>query len=87
MNASVFTLKAASVRLSRLARLPAHVLVLAEPVGFVEGRVGKDVVGVEVEMKVVAEGGGALEAVVSFNVVEDEFHHGESVGVQKATVM
>ena len=44
----------------RDAILPAHVVVFAEPVGVVEGRVGEDVVGAEVA----AEGLGVLGAEV-----------------------
>lgn len=36
------------IALRRDAELPAHVVVLAEPVGVVEGRVGEGVVGAEV---------------------------------------
>ena len=50
------------VALGRDAVLPAHVVVLAEPVGVVEGRVGEDVVGAEVGMEVAAEGVGVLGA-------------------------
>ncbi len=48
----------------RDAELPAHVVVLAEPVGVVGGRVCEDVVGAEVRMEVAAEGVGMLGAEV-----------------------
>ena len=46
------------------AELPARVVVFAEPVGVVEGRVGEDVVGAEVGMEVAPEGVGVLGAEV-----------------------
>jgi hypothetical protein len=38
------------IALGRETELPAHHPVLAEPVGIVEGRVGEEVVGVEVRV-------------------------------------
>ncbi len=42
----------------RDAELPARVVVLAKPVGVVEGRVGEDAVGAEVGMQIAPEGVG-----------------------------
>jgi len=50
----------ARVALGRDAELPAHVVVLAEPVGVVEGRVSEDVVGAEVGMEVAAVEDGIM---------------------------
>ena len=68
------------VALGRDAVLPAHVVVLAEPVGVVEGRVGEDVVGAEVGMEVAAEGVGVLGAEVGLDAAQGEVHHGEAAG-------
>ena len=68
------------VALGRDAELPAHVVVLAEPVGVVEGRVGEDVVGAEVGMEVAAEGVGVLGAEVGLDTAQGEVHHGEAAG-------
>ena len=68
------------VALGRDAVLPAHVVVLAEPVGVVEGRVGEDVVGAEVGMEVAAEGVGVLGAEVGLDAAQSEVHHGEAAG-------
>jgi len=80
MNASAFTLGAAYGSLSRSARLPAHVVVPAEPVGVVEGWVGEDVVGAEVGIEVVAEGVGVLGAEVGLDAAQGEVHDGEAAG-------
>ena len=68
------------VALGRDAVLPAHVVVLAEPVGVVEGRVGEDVVGAEVGMEVAAEGVGVLGAEVGLDAADGEVHDGEAAG-------
>ena len=68
------------VALGRDAELPAHVVVLAEPVGVVEGRVGEDVVGAEVGMEVAAEGVGVLGAEVGLDAAQGEVHDGEAAG-------
>ncbi len=68
------------VALGRDAELPAHVVVFAEPVGVVEGRVGEDVVGAEVGMEVAAEGVGVLGAEVGLDAADGEIHHGEAAG-------
>ena len=68
------------VALGRDAVLPAHVVVLAEPVGVVEGRIGEDVVGAEVGMEVAAEGVGVLGAEVGLDAAQGEVHHGEAAG-------
>ena len=64
----------------RDAELPAHVVVFAEPVGVVEGRVGEDEVGAEVGMEVAPEGVGLLWAEVGFDAADGEVHHGEAAG-------
>ncbi len=66
------------VALGRDAELPAHVVVPAEPVGVVEGRVGEDVVGAEVGMEVAAEGVGVLGAEVGLDAADGEVHDGEA---------
>ena len=48
------------VALGRNAVLPAHIVVLAEPVGIVEGRIGENEVGTQVGMQIAAEGVGIL---------------------------
>ena len=68
------------VALGRDAELPAHVVVLAEPVGVVEGRIGEDVVGAQVGMEVAAEGVGVLRAEVGLDAADGEVHHGEAAG-------
>ena len=68
------------VALGRDAVLPAHVVVLAEPVGVVEGRIGEDVIGAEVGMQVAAEGVGVLGAEVGLDAAQGEIHHGEAAG-------
>ena len=78
------------VAFGRDAELPAHVVVLAEPVGIVEGRVGEDVIGVrrrftmpgqaEVGMEIAAEGVGMLGAEVRLNAPDGEVHHREPAG-------
>ena len=60
--------------------LPAHVVVLAEPVGVVEGRVGEDEVGAEVGMEVAAEGVGVLGAEVGLDAADGEVHDGQAAG-------
>ena len=64
----------------REAKLPAHVVVFAEPVGVVEGRVGEDVVGAQVGMEVAPEGVGVLGAEVGLDAAQGEVHHGEAAG-------
>ena len=64
----------------RDAILPAHVVVFAEPVGVVEGRVGEDVVGAEVGMEVAPEGVGVLGAEVGLDAAQGEVHDGEAAG-------
>jgi hypothetical protein len=49
------------------AELPARVVVFAEPVGVVEGRVGQDVVGAEIGMEIAPEGVGLLFAEIGFD--------------------
>ena len=46
----------------RKAELPARVVVFAEPVGVVEGRVGEDEVGAEIGTEIAPEGVGLLFA-------------------------
>lgn len=60
--------------------MPAHVVVLAEPVGVVEGRVGEDVVGAEVEALVGEEGVGELFAEIEVDAVDSHVHCGEALG-------
>ncbi len=62
------------------AVLPAHVVVLAEPVADVEGKVGEDVVGLEVGVEVVAEGVGACLADIALDAADGEVHEGELPG-------
>jgi hypothetical protein len=68
------------VALGRDAELPAHVVVLAEPVRVVEGRIGQDVVGAQVGVQVAAEGVGLLGAEVGFDAAQGEVHHGQAAG-------
>ena len=68
MKISVFPLRAAFGSRSRSARLPVHLVIFAEAVGVVEGRVGEDVVGAEVGMDVAAEGDGGHEGRRFFGV-------------------
>lgn len=58
--------------------MPAHVGVLAVPVGVVEGWVGEDVVGAAVGMEVAAEGVGVLGAEVGLDAAQGEVHHSET---------
>ncbi len=76
------------IALGRDAVLPAHVVVLAEPVGVVEGRVGENVVGAEVRMEVAAECVGVLGAEVGLYAAQGEIHHGQAArgGVALLTV-
>src|SRR6266487_2409417 len=59
------------------AELPARVVVFAEPVGVVEGRIGEDEVGAEIGMEVVPEGVGLLFAEIGFDAADGEVHYGE----------
>ena len=60
------------------AELPAHVVVLAEPVGVVEGWIGEDVVGAQVGVQVAAEGVGVFGAEVGFDAADGQVHHGQA---------
>ena len=62
------------------AELPARVVVFAEPVGVVEGRVGEDEVYSQVGMEIAPEGVGLLFAEVGFDAADGEVHHGEAAG-------
>ena len=64
----------------RKAKLPAHVVVFAEPVGVVEGRIGEDEVGAEIGMEIAPEGVGVLFAEIGFDAADGEVHHGEAAG-------
>ena len=64
----------------RHAVLPAHVVVLAAPVGVVEGRIGEDEVGPEVGVEVAAEGVGLLAPRVGLDAADGEVHHGQAPG-------
>ena len=68
------------IPLRRDAVLPADVVVLAEPVGVVEGRIGQDVVGPEVGVEWSAEGVGVLGSEVCLDAPEGEVHDGEAAG-------
>jgi hypothetical protein len=68
------------VALGRDAELPAHVVVLAEPVGVVEGRVGEHVVGAQVGVEVAAEGVGVLGAEVGLDAAQGQVHDGQAPG-------
>lgn len=64
----------------RDAEVPAHVVVFADPVGVVEGRVGQDLVGAEVGVEVAPEGVGVFGAEVDLDVAQGEVHDGEVTG-------
>ena len=64
----------------RNAELPAHVVVFAEPVGVVEGRIGEDEVGAQIGMEIAPEGVGLLVAEVGLDAADGEVHHGEAAG-------
>src|SRR5438132_6966625 len=64
----------------RKAELPAHVVVFAEPVGVVEGRIGEDEVGAEIGMEIAPESVGLLFAEIGFDAADGEVHHGEAAG-------
>jgi hypothetical protein len=68
------------VALGRDAEPPAHVVILAVPVGVVEGRVGEHVVGAQVGMQVAAEAVGVLGTEVGLDAAQREVHHGEAAG-------
>ena len=68
------------VAFGRDAVLPADVVILAEPVTIVEGRVGEDVIGTEVGVEVAAEGVGLFGAEVGFDAADGEVHDGEAAG-------
>ncbi len=72
----------------RKAELPARVVVFAEPVGVVEGRIGEDEVGAEIGMEIAPEGVGLLFAEIGFDAADGEVHHGEAArgGVALLTV-
>ena len=53
------------VALGRDAVLPADIVVVADPVGVVERRIGQDVIGLEVGVQVAAEGVGVFRAEVA----------------------
>ena len=60
------------------AELPARVVVFAEPVGVVEGRIGEDEVGAQIGMEIAPEGVGLLFAEIGFDAADGEVHHGEA---------
>src|SRR5437870_13577497 len=60
------------------AELPARVVVFAEPVGVVEGRIGEDEVYSEIGMEIAPKGVGLLFAEISFDAADGEVHHGEA---------
>src|SRR5437867_11517173 len=62
------------------AELPARVVVFAEPVGVVEGRIGEEEVGAEIGMEIAPEGVGLLFAEIGFDAADGEVHHGETAG-------
>ncbi len=68
------------IALRRDAVLPADVVVLAVPVGVVEGRVGEDVVGAEIGVDVAAEGVGLLGPEVGLEAAQGEIHDGQAAG-------
>src|SRR5947207_4658378 len=70
------------------AELPARVVVFAEPVGVVEGRIGEDEVGAQIGMEIAPEGVGLLFAKIGFDAANGEVHHGEAArgGVALLTV-
>ena len=56
--------------------MPAHVAVLAQPIGVVTGRVGEDVVGAEGGMEVMAEGVCEFGAEVDLDAAQGKVHDG-----------
>src|SRR5436190_7747653 len=70
------------------AELPARVVVFAEPVGVVEGRIGEDEVGAEIGMEIAPERVGLLFAEIGFDAADGKVHHGEAArgGVALLTV-
>ena len=54
------------------AELPARVVVFAEPVGVVEGRIGEDEVGAQIGMEIAPEGIGLLFAEIGFDAADGE---------------
>ena len=66
------------VAFGRHAVLPAHVVVFAEPVGVVEGRVGDHIVGAQIGMQVVPKSVGVFAAKVGLDAAQCEVHHGEA---------
>ncbi len=66
----------------RGAILPAGILAepLAAPIARVEGRVGEDVVGLQVLVQVAVEAVGVLGAEVGFDAANGEVHRGEPPG-------
>src|SRR5947207_9532952 len=68
--------------------LPARVVVFAEPVGIVEGRIGEDEVGAEIGMEIAPEGIGLLFTEIGFDAANGEVHHGKAArgGVALLTV-
>ncbi len=62
------------------AVFPPHVVVLAEPVADVEGKVGEDVVGLEVGVEVVAEGVSGVFPEIALDAADGEIHEGELPG-------
>ncbi|HSH39258.1 MAG TPA: hypothetical protein VK993_10760 [Chthoniobacterales bacterium] len=79
MSLIVLTLPAS--RPCRCAPLPARVVVFAELVGVVEGRIGKDEVGAQIGMEIAPEGVGLLFAEIGFDAAKAfGVHHGEAAG-------
>src|SRR5206468_9510580 len=62
----------------RKAELPARVVVFAEPVGVVEGRIGEDEIGAQIGMEIAPEGVGMVFAEIGFDAANGEVHHGEA---------
>ena len=55
-------------------------LSLRNQVGVVEGRIGEDEVGAQIEMEIAPEGVGLLFAEIGFDAADGEVHHGEAAG-------
>ena len=64
------------VTFRRNTKLPAHVVFLTKPVGIIEGRVGKNVVGSKVRMKVTAKCISVLWTEIGLDTADGEIHDG-----------
>ena len=68
------------VALGRNPVLPAGILVVADPVGVVERRIGQDVIALEIGVQVAAEAVGVFRPEVALDAANRQIHHRQPPG-------